>query len=148
MMIPLQKTAGGFLLACDRYIAIYSDTHVGKPLQRFSKPLDKFPKEIPVQVRPGSSIRRPLWTNCCRPNRHDTGEEEEEEEEDLYLVREDGFVCHFEVESTSWGVKPVGTVPANVGTAFDQIGAYPLAPDGLILGGVLSDGGIFMVGSE
>lgn len=104
------------------------------------KPLEDFLPTAPKQRVPGSTLHHPLWKSWSRPFRH-----VDNEPEDIYLIREDGVLCYFEAHTASQTFTRAGELSGNVGDAFSEDGTITTLPDGLVFGGVHSDGGRFEV---
>ena len=143
VLLPLMKTPGAFLLACENTVAIYKEAHRGRLTVAYRKPADKFAPNLPAQSHPSITRSYPLWTSWCRPHRHNV--DQPGGDEHLYLIREDGCLCYFWVENGAYQTHYAGALPFIVQTAFNHDGRDSTAPDGIVCCGSLSDGGTFEV---
>ncbi|KAK3057215.1 hypothetical protein LTR09_002254 [Extremus antarcticus] len=93
---------------------------------------------------PGSSPKKPMWANWCRPVR---GSEARDDIDYLYLIREDGRVYLFHVTtSSSIESSHAGDFYCHVGTGFASLGP-PGGPDILAAAGDMSGGQIQSIGA-
>ena len=147
VLIPLQRTPGGFVLICEDSVAMYTDVHLGRISHSFSTPVDELVADDGPQNFSGITRFRPLWKAWCRPHRRIV-EAPFTHKETIYLVREDGFLCYFEVEGGNYAnyrTSRVRELPALIERAFNHDGTSLEHPDGLVYGGSLSDGGVYGV---
>lgn len=93
---------------------------------------------------PGHSSRFPCWTSWCRPSR---GTTREAETESLYLVREDGIVCHLDVSSHGTAFTPTyaGDLKCHVGSSIASLDDTVL-PDILAVAGDMCGGWVVSIG--
>lgn len=136
---------GAFLLACEKEVAIYERAHLGQARQVFATPAADFVREPSIESSAGSSRGSPLWKAWCRPHRRVS--DIPNPEEHLYIAREDGCVCLLTVQPGSYSTHHGGQLRCFVNDAFNHDGRGLDAPDGLICGGSLSDGGIYEASS-
>ena len=159
VLVPFARTPGAFMLICDRSVAVYLDAHRGNIRQillRASSHTKSTSQEVffdwPCE-EPAFSCRAPLWKAWSRPRRNGLAAE------GVYLCREDGCVCYFEMrndDSSRYTFKPshAGYLGSHVDSAFadvefldlyknDRVGQHH---DGILFGGGFCDGGLFGVG--
>lgn len=92
---------------------------------------------------PGSSSRRPIWTNWCRPLRNKSVKHGQDI---AYLVREDGVVILVEITSIDTiHASHAGNLECHVGSAFASLGD-PSDPDILAVVGDMSAGRVVHMG--
>jgi hypothetical protein len=84
----------------------------------------------------------PLWTAWARPFRL---KQYYEKTDVIYLAREDGFMFHIEIDSSTllFSRMELGSVGTNIGTAFTT--AYDRFSDVFVIGGDSAPGGIWKV---
>ena len=146
LLIPF-TTSTGFMLVCETIIAQYNNILTGyKPPECSSLDDQEPPEEV------GSSRKRPLWTQWARITRRDDWELENEA---IYLCREDGVVRFYEFSDSRYlyrGQQSVGKLEVNVDTAFAYLDIGTRyrdvredyeSHDVLIVGGNMSDGGLY-----
>lgn len=93
---------------------------------------------------PGSSPRRPIWANWCRPLRNKSVKHGQDI---VYIAREDGIVILAEITSVDTiHVSHAGDVGCHVGTAFASLGD-PSDPDILAVVGDMSTGRVVHMGN-
>ena len=93
---------------------------------------------------PGSSPKRPIWANWCRPLRNKSVKHGQDI---VYIAREDGIVILAEITSVDTiHVSHAGDVGCHVGTAFASLGD-PSDPDILAVVGDMSTGRIVHMGN-
>ena len=93
---------------------------------------------------PGSSPKRPIWANWCRPLRNKSVKHGQDI---IYIAREDGIVIHAEITSVDTiHVSHAGDVGCHIGTAFASLGD-PSDPDILAVVGDMSTGRVVHMGN-
>jgi hypothetical protein len=93
---------------------------------------------------PGSSPKRPIWANWCRPLRNKSVKHGQDI---IYIAREDGIVILAEITSADTiHVSHAGDVGCHVGTAFASLGD-PSDPDILAVVGAMSTGRVVHMGN-
>ncbi|KAM0708956.1 hypothetical protein Q7P35_002992 [Cladosporium inversicolor] len=93
---------------------------------------------------PGSSPKRPIWANWCRPLRNKSVKHGQDI---VYIAREDGIVILAEITSVDTiHVSHAGDVGCHVGTAFASLGD-PSDPDILAVVGDMSTGRVVHMGN-
>jgi len=93
---------------------------------------------------PGSSPKRPIWANWCRPLRNKSVKHGQDI---VYVAREDGIVILAEITSVDTiHVSHAGDVGCHVGTAFASLGD-PSDPDILAVVGDMSTGRVVHMGN-
>lgn len=146
LIIPLRFEAA-FILVSERAMAVYKGIFEGAP-ECIS--IGSSPRE-PTELYQGSDI--PLWTAWAKPTRlpYHTAQQD-----DIYLAREDGWICLLEVKYDNEDPKlmpsltDVGGMQCNIGPAFTCMD-YSLDPnahrhgDVLVSGGDASIGGTYLV---
>lgn len=142
LVIPL-KEPGGFMMVTESGLAIFCDAHIGSLRNAYWHP--RTADEDPP-LFPGLSPRFPIWTNWARPMRG-----KHYFYDDIYLAREDGVVWWLRVVQNSGHLSisdqtTAGVLKSNIGTAFAVLDLHIEAPDVLLTGGDLCDGGVYMVG--
>ncbi|KAB8303479.1 hypothetical protein EYC80_004896 [Monilinia laxa] len=145
LIIPLRFEAA-FILISDRSMAVYKGIFEGAP-ECIS--IGSCPRE-PTELYQGSDT--PLWTAWAKPTRlpYHTAQQD-----DIYLAREDGWICLLEVKYDNEDPKltpsltDVGRMQCNIGPAFTCVD-YSLDPnvhrhgDVLVSGGDASIGGTYL----
>lgn len=131
MLIPLRNAA--FMLAN------------GHDIKRFDGILSGSIRCQAIQIAhrdpsaPGESLRRPMWTNWCRPERGAGAEDQ------LYLAREDGNIFHVHEHNTAVSSSNAGNMDCHIGTAFASVGGLD-DPDILVAAGDMSSGCVKEIG--
>ncbi|GAB7334016.1 hypothetical protein MBLNU13_g06111t1 [Cladosporium sp. NU13] len=93
---------------------------------------------------PGSSPKRPIWANWCRPLRNKSVKHGQDI---VYIAREDGIVILAEITSVDTiHVSHAGDVGCHVGSAFASLGD-PSDPDILAVLGDMSTGRVVHMGN-
>ena len=139
LLIPLRKVLGAFLLISDQSATIYEDIHVANCKVATSISLDQL----------GNIPKNPTatWKGWCRPYRNQI---RERYEDTFYLIRDDGVLAYFTVQVDEGKYNSceciyVNTIYGNASQAFNHDGRALTRPDGVILAGLHSDGGVFEV---
>ena len=136
LLIPLRNAA--FLMITGSEMKLHKNILSGSMR---SKSLDADVGEIKC---PGSSPRRPVWANWCRPLRNKSVKHGQDT---VYIVREDGIVILAEITSIdTMSVSHAGDVRCHVGTAFASLGD-PSDPDILAVVGDMSTGRVVHMGN-
>ena len=150
LLIPL-KISPGFALVCEHKLGVCGDAVNDPKVFQIDELFDVEEQHFEAPDDPGNSLDFPLYTGWTRPIRHagftkggrDT----------VYLCREDGLIrlveFHLNGSMVTDSNTPLGHLRANVNTAFTvldhDVDIYPggSAADALLVGGHMSDGGLF-----
>lgn len=136
LLVPLRDAA--FLMITGSEIKLHKNILSGSMRSLLLDP------DIVETNSPGSSSRRPIWTNWCRPLRNKSVKHGQDI---AYLVREDGVVILVEVTSIDTiHASHAGDLECHVGSAFASLGD-PSDPDILAVVGDMSAGRVVHMGN-
>lgn len=146
MLIPLSRFPGSFVIICNMKLTAYHGAHLGHPVATYNAALNKL-NAAAKDFKNYSG--RPLWKAWARPARRDPSlialPPGGKVEESLYLAREDGVLSYLGLTKEGGATHNLGPLNGNVEIAFNHDGRSLGAPDGLIFGGSVSDGGFYQV---
>jgi Mono-functional DNA-alkylating methyl methanesulfonate N-term len=139
MLIPSTKWTS-FIIVTETEIVVYDDI-LSPHAKRINLPLtDQYPP------RYENSTRTPLWVQWTKPSRH-AGYNKTHD--DICLVREDGQMRYYIIDRTTPTKIDAHFRPGNLGINVDTAFASMAGPaalgggDSFIVGGDLTDGGVF-----
>ena len=136
LLIPLRNAA--FLMITGSEMKLHKNILSGSMT---SMSLDPHVDETKF---PGSSPKRPIWANWCRPLRNKSVKHGQDI---FYIAREDGIVILAEITSVDTiHVSHAGDVGCHVGSAFASLGD-PSDPDILAVLGDMSTGRVVHMGN-
>lgn len=135
LLVPLRDAA--FLMITGNEIKLHKNILSGSMRSLLLDP------DVIETNSPGSSSRRPIWTNWCRPLRNKSVKHGQDI---AYLVREDGVVILVEITSIDTiHASHAGDLECHVGSAFASLGD-PSDPDILAVVGDMSAGRVVHMG--
>jgi hypothetical protein len=136
LLIPLRNAA--FLMITGSEMKLHKNILSGSMRSMSLDPHAGEPKS------PGSSPKRPIWANWCRPLRNKSVKHGQDI---VYIAREDGIVILAEITNIDTiHVSHAGDVGCHVGTAFASLGD-PRDPDILAVVGDMSTGRVVHMGN-
>jgi hypothetical protein len=136
LLIPLRNAA--FLMITGSEMKLHKNILSGSMRSMSLDP------DVGETKTPGSSPKRPIWANWCRPLRNKSVKHGQDI---VYIVREDGIVILAEITSIDTiHVSNAGDVGCHVGTAFASLGD-PSDPDILAVVGDMSTGRVVHMGN-
>jgi hypothetical protein len=136
LLIPLRNAA--FLMITGSEMKLHKNILSGSMRSMSLNP------DVGEAKCPGSSPKRPIWANWCRPLRNKSVKHGQDI---VYIAREDGIVILAEITSIDTiHVSHAGDVGCHVGTAFASLGD-PSDPDILAAVGDMSTGRVVHMGN-
>lgn len=139
MLIPSTQWTS-FIIVTENEIVVYDDI-LSSQAKRINLPLtDQYPPKYE------NSTRTPLWVQWTKPSRHAVYNKTHD---DICLVREDGQMRYYIIDRTTPTKIDAHFRPGNLGINVDTAFASMEGPaalgggDSFIVGGDLTDGGVF-----
>ena len=147
-LIPL-RLSPSFALVCEHKIAVFSDVRLGGYQTDEMDLFSGSGRDFNAAEDPGNSRGVPLYTAWARPHRH--AGFSEKSHDGVYLCREDGLIRYVEFELNDPARPrfrtntPLGHLRINANTAFTILQNQPSVEDIILVGGQMSNGGIYTV---